>query len=84
MSSLTFKLEPEQLKELAQAIANTQHKQHENDFIPRLEGAKLLDMHVNTLDPLIRKGIITSYVVGRKVFVKKSQLLELLEKGRKS
>ena len=79
MSELVLKLDNEQMTKLAQNIAKELNNPTKQEFIPRIEAARYLSMHVNTLDPLLRKGIIPFYKVGKKIFLKRREILELLE-----
>ena len=82
MPKLVLKLDNEQMSELAQNIAKELENPTKQEFIPRIEAARYLSMHVNTLDPLLRKGVIPFYKVGKKIFLKRTEILELLESNK--
>ena len=82
MQKLVLKLDNEQMSELAQSIAKELDNPTKQEFIPRIEAARYLSMHVNTLDPLLRKGVIPFYKVGKKIFLKRTEILELLESNK--
>jgi hypothetical protein len=51
-------------------------------FISRVHAAAILDANPQLVDQLIKKGRLAAFKIGRKVIVRKDDLLRLVEKGR--
>lgn len=54
----------------------------DNQFLSRTHAAELLDCSPQLIDKKIKLGELSSYHFGRKVLIKKQELLKLLEVGR--
>jgi excisionase family DNA binding protein len=52
---------------------------HGEQFVSRIRAAELLDCSPQTIDKLIRQGAIKAFRVGRKVIVRRADLLRLVE-----
>jgi excisionase family DNA binding protein len=50
-----------------------------SQFIGRIGAAGLLDVSPQTIDKFIRTGRLRAFHVGRKVIVRKDELLQLVE-----
>jgi excisionase family DNA binding protein len=48
-------------------------------FVGRIRAAQLLDVSPQTIDKFIRSGRLRAYRIGRKVIVRKDELLRLVE-----
>ena len=48
-------------------------------FISRREAAALLTVNVQSIDKLIRSGVLPAYQLGRRILIKKDQLLRMVE-----
>jgi excisionase family DNA binding protein len=51
-------------------------------FISRTRAAEMLDSDPQLIDKLIRQGKLPAYKIGRKIIVRKDDLLRLVEEGR--
>jgi excisionase family DNA binding protein len=51
----------------------------ETGFLGRTRAAALLDVDPQTIDKLIRRGQLRAFRLGRRVLVRKAELLQLVE-----
>jgi excisionase family DNA binding protein len=54
----------------------------EVQFISRVHAAAILDADEQLIDKLIKQGKLPAFKIGRKVIVRKDDLLRLVEGGR--
>jgi excisionase family DNA binding protein len=48
-------------------------------FVGRIHAAAMLDVNPQTLDKLIREGALKAFRIGRRVIVRRDELLKLVE-----
>lgn len=48
-------------------------------FVGRIRAAAMLDINAQTLDKLIRNGVLKAFRIGRRVIVCRDELLKLVE-----
>lgn len=51
----------------------------ETQFVGRIRAAALLDVNPQTVDKYIRRGQLRAFHIGRKVVVRRDELLRLVE-----
>jgi excisionase family DNA binding protein len=61
------------------AISPRQLSRQLPEFVGRIRGAAMLDINPQTLDKLIRNGSLKAFRIGRRVIVRRDELLRLVE-----
>ena len=55
------------------------HLSNDTSFVGRTRAAALLDVNVQTIDNFIRRGELRAFRVGRRVVVRRDELMKLME-----
>jgi excisionase family DNA binding protein len=51
----------------------------ETQFVGRIRAAAILDVNPQTIDKFIRRGQLRAFRIGRKIVVRRDELLRLVE-----
>lgn len=72
----------ERVEQMFTTILQTLEKGKNNDILTSVEVFDLLTISRNTFDKLIETGELKAYRVGRKIYCKKSEIMEMIERNQ--
>lgn len=76
-----FEALEKKIDQLKNEIIPQNQRAGNEDFITRTEAARLLKVAVITVSDWAKKGVLKSYKCGNRVYFKKNEVIEAIQKG---